>query len=284
MRERHKPTFESARHERPSLRQIYNSLTTWSDDHIPTAALDNRMKDLLSSVTDPHMSHDLSEKEIVDLRRINASIEYQSEKKTALSMLSLPNPMTQLDDFVYNDYQNLVELEKNIIDTYTDSDPQQPWLFVGGGPLPLSAILLAKNYGLKSNVIDASYEASEISSQVISKLEDKKILEKGFVTVSQGNAENITTYKNHDTIFLAALAGDTLESKQTIFRQIKEHAPENAHILARSSQGNKQLLYLPVSESAYKDFDLIHEFHPGNDVLNSMLLLKKQEEEIVESS
>jgi nicotianamine synthase len=265
--------------KRPSLRQIYNSLNTWPNDHTPSTALDNKMRQLLSSVMDPHMSHNLSETEIVNLRRINASIEYQAEKKTALTMLSLPNPMAPLDDFVYNDYQRLVDLEKNVIDTHTDTDPHKPWLFIGGGPLPLSAILLAKNHGIKSKVIDSSREASEISSQLITKLEEKETIERGHVTIFHGYAETITDYKNHETIFLAALAGDTLESKQTIFRQIKQHAPQNAHVLARSSHGNRQLLYLPVPESTYKDFDLVHELHPGNDVFNSMILLKNSKKD-----
>lgn len=279
MAETRTPTpIEYNKPERPSVRQLFDTLTAWPDNYQPTIGLDRTLSLLTNRIIDPTMTHDLSPKEVSELRRINSVIEYHFEREAVSEIVTSPNSIRALEHFTFMEsYVKFTRLEKALIDTNTDNSSQKPWLFVGGGPLPVSAILFAREYGIQSTVIDVATEAVDMSSALIEKLENEDALEKGAITIEQANAEQFTDYANHEVIFVAALAGETSDSKRTIFRQINQHAPDNAHILARSSAGNRQLLYLPLPQDVYDTFDLVYELNPHNDVINSMVLLKNRQ-------
>ncbi|KAJ0030500.1 hypothetical protein Pint_14160 [Pistacia integerrima] len=79
----------------------------------------------------------------------------------------------------------------------------------------------------------------------------------------------------YDCILLAALAGMTKEEKVKILGHIKKHMKNGGVLLARSAKGARAFLYPVVEEDDLLDFEVLSIFHPINDVINSVVLVRK---------
>lgn len=206
--------------------------------------------------------------EIEDINDICANAEYELEIDFAKKIIQSDSPERTLYNFpYYQNYLHLVKLE------YLNMSFFQPnishILFLGSGPLPLSAIILAQRYHLHVTLVDHSRKALNISRKVIKKLN----LEKNFDFI----CEDATTYssqKKYDFVIGASLLFQTKWSENEILKHIKQNL-SFPYLLLRSSDGFKQLLYRKIPKTTMKKhFDILLEIHPRNEIINSIFILK----------
>ena len=142
-------------------------------------------------------------------------------------------------------------------------------ILIGGGPIPLTAIVLAQKYGVPSVVLDSDAEAINLSEKIIAGLGLQRQ-----ITCIHSSGENCKVYHEYSLIFVATLAGIDSEDKQRIFAAIKSQSAPDTYILTRSSHGAKKLLYLPIDQAIQGQFETVIDIHPDDDVMNSIILLK----------
>lgn len=211
----------------------------------------------------------LTEKEIADLQQLCSRAEYELEKYWATKIIQSENPQETLKEFpYYQNYMDLTRLEVCSLQSCMNHDIHKA-IFVGGGPLPLTAIVLATRYNMSVTILDHDENAIALSQELIYSL---KLSEK--VKIIHADGASYNKYGEFNIVFVAALAGLNTKVKEAIFKQIKIHASREAHILARSSWGKRKLLYKPLSKTLYKYFKPLIEVHPHHEIVNSVVIMK----------
>ncbi len=95
----------------------------------------------------------LKDEEVLKLRKLSCQAEYEMELFWADKIIHSKNPNKELENFwYYKNYQDLVTLE--YLNIFNISNKIKKVLFVGGGPLPLTAIILAIKFNLKCSVLE----------------------------------------------------------------------------------------------------------------------------------
>jgi nicotianamine synthase len=79
----------------------------------------------------------------------------------------------------------------------------------------------------------------------------------------------------YDCIFLAALVGLNKDEKLKILSHLRKYMKEGGILLVRSANGARTFLYPVVEEHDLVGFELLSIFHPTNDVINSVILVRK---------
>ncbi len=208
----------------------------------------------------------LSKAKIAKLQNICSKAEYEMEVYWAKRIIS---GEYELKDFPY--YQNYVELtrvEWAALKSCHDHAHHNV-LFVGSGPLPMTAIILATLHNTSVTLVDSDLEAVRLSKKVINTLGLGQQIK-----IMHGDAAGFKKYHNFNTIFIAALVGDSAKGKIEIFDSIKENLADHTHIITRSSWGKRKLLYQPLPKKVYSMFSPILEIVPYNKIVNSVVIFK----------
>lgn len=248
------------------IRNIYNKIIEL-EDLSPSPLVNEIFTELVDLVKQLDSTEELTIKEISNLQKICAESEYLMEKYWANEIINAPKPLEKLREFVY--YKNYLDLTKlewlNISACNVHS-----WhdiIFCGGGPLPMTAIILAIEFDLNSTVLDIDRDACILAQKVIQKLGlGNKI------KIINSDASKFSNYGQFNTIFVAALAGIDSKTKKKILNKIKTDTEPHTHVLARSAWGGRKYLYKPIEKEEYANFNRILEIHPNNDIINSFLI------------
>jgi len=238
-------------------------------DLSPSTTVNRLFSELVSLAISDLERHKLAISKLNHLQQICSASEYELEKYWANRIVNSKNPKLELVKFPYfQNYLDLTKLEYFSIKGCTEHEVHH-YLFVGGGPLPMTAIVLAKIYGVRVTIIDYDKQACKISEELISKLELGDLI---YIVNQDGAVFN--DYGKYDVVFVAALAGIDKNIKANILKQIKLTSRPDTHILARSSWGNRQLLYKSLGKEVYKMFTPVIEVHPQNHIVNSVIVMK----------
>lgn len=252
------------------LEQIYTKINSLSNLK-PSKEVNKLFSELVEIATDNGYKVFLSQQKISRLQQLCSKAEYELEKYWAKEILVSDNPLEMLEEFPY--YQNYIDLtllEVNSIRSCSTHNFHK-LLFLGSGPLPLTAIILAQKYNIKSTLLDIDEEAVEISQRLIKKLGLSQM-----ISIVKGDATHYKGYGDFEVIFVAALAGTDIRLKTAIFKQIKTFSKKNSHIIARSAWGNRTLLYKPLSREIFSIFQPILKVDPYNSIVNSIVIFKNQ--------
>lgn len=177
---------------------------------------------------------------------------------------------TALQAFPYYDnYLKLTQLEHHSL-SLVGSHSIMRVLFVGSGPLPLSAILLAQQYGLTVDCIDSDTQAVEVSKQLVSRLGLTDT-----VHIAQADAATFAQYGKYDAVFLAAMVGLEATTKQSIIAAIGQQMKQGGLLVVRTAHGLRTLLYPPVDIDLIEGFDAQVVVQPLNEVVNSVIVLEQ---------
>lgn len=235
----------------------------------PTDRVNALFTELVKKAVDSQSSYALDMAAVGKLQKICGEAECELEKYWARRIIDSKEPRVALEEFPYiKNYRELTKLEWHCVHGCAEQHDHRV-LFVGSGAMPLTAIILAIEHGISSTVIDIDHEAVSLSQQVISMLGLADS-----ITVICENAGTFSRYGDFTVIFLAALAGMSTKEKLDIFKQIKKLTTSATHLLARSSWGNRKLLYRPLPKSVYRFFTPVIEVHPHNDIVNSIIILQ----------
>lgn len=255
-----------------NILNIHNTLASFSS-FIPSTSVDITFSRLVSLVIN---TPDVLANQILSCPTIATIVpelqSYSSVGETALEEHWAKNfceleklNMDDLSQFPYfANYCALAKLEIAFLSEHHLL--HTPLLFVGGGPLPLSAILYAVDHGLPVHIIDNNEEAVRLSSLLISKLGLQDL-----VTVTCVDIMSYTPAEK--TIFLAAMVGKNQNEKENILEHIASVTSHDTTLISRSVEGLGELLYpkKPISPH-YKDIAI---YRGTRDIINTVVISKK---------
>lgn len=260
---------------RHSLRRLHEGLASASTLE-PGPAVDALFSELVQLVR--HQPEDLHSEVLSDpvvrglqpsLHRLCAAGEYHLERQWAARILDSPDPHRELRRFPYYDnYQQLTRLEHHALEGLGLGAIRRV-AFVGSGPLPLTSILLAEEFGLRVDNLDRDGGAVELSARLAATL---GISDLGFV---HADLLDWTALDSYDLVVLAALVGLDRPAKLRVLRHLRAHMAPGALLLVRSSHALKVLLYPPVHVDDLVGFVPQLVVQPLNDVINSIIVAQR---------
>ena len=168
-----------------------------------------------------------------------------------------------LKEFWYFDhYKNLCEDELRLLQGIRF----KTLTFLGSGPLPMTAILMAAmldQSNIQIKCVDYDEDAVRVSRALIRNLglSDK-------VTIIQEDAAQYKPQKD-EVLICASLMKDA----QTVYTNLK-NSPA-AYCLVRDAEGVYQFLYMPAIKPDHQDYDLIDLTTPAQHRINTSKLYRK---------
>ncbi|MDP3771283.1 MAG: nicotianamine synthase family protein [bacterium] len=253
-----------------NIRRIYDEL-----DRAPELTPSPRINELFSALVRAVTScmdderAPLTATETARLQDMCSRGEFELERHWAERITTAAHPEEELRRFPYlQNYRDLTTLEWSAF-RECQQHAEHRVLFCGGGPLPLTAIMLAREFHVPSTVLDVDPSAVAAASALVERLGLTE-----HIRIVHADAMRFTAYDEYSVIFVAALAGLMPQEKEHIFAAIKAHAKPDTHIIARSSWGNRKLLYRPLSKHIEQQFQPVLRVDPRNDVVNSVVILK----------
>jgi nicotianamine synthase len=234
----------------------------------PNKEVNSTFHSLVSKVIENGEDSELTTGEINDLQRLASVAEYELELHWSELISRSKDPNKKIKEFpFYKNYLELTQLEWNSLEWCT-KHRKHSVLFCGGGPLPMTAILLAEKHGVSSTIIDNDSFAVTSSKKLVSRLGLTKL-----INIEKADGATYQKYSEFNVVFVAALAGLELETKKRIFKSIYRNVLEGTHVIARSAHGNRKILYKPLPEYLYSMFKPVIEIRPFNDIINSIVIL-----------
>ena len=199
-----------------------------------------------------------------------AVAEGELERHWSGRITEADNPWAKLGEFPY--HENYKELTRREIELLGRAGL---WLcdssevaMIGSGPLPLTGLWLHQLTGARITHVDASDEAIELSRGLAAALDWPG----EFVT---GPGQSVALDKGrYDAIYVAGLAGETLAAKQAIVDHVLPALKPDGRLLARAAYGARTLLYPGFDADTIEGVQLMEEYHPTDEVINSVFVYK----------
>jgi nicotianamine synthase len=227
-----------------------------------------------ASVVDAVLADPRLRERLPDLRARCAAGEYALERAWAHRVLAAGDPAAALAGFPYlQNYRDLTRMEFHAVAGHAP-DPPRRALFVGSGPLPLSALLLAR-HGVAVDAVDVDHEAVVLGGALARALGDD-------VAVREGDVLGLGDLGGYDLVCLAALVGLAPADKAAALAHVRARMRPGAMVLARSAHSLRALLYPVLDVSVAGDdadgglggLDPVAVLHPHTDVVNSVVLAR----------
>jgi nicotianamine synthase len=206
------------------------------------------------------------------LRQLCAVGEYQLETHWANRIVAAADAGSELALFPYvRNYQQLTELE---IHTLLGLGLRRTGLrrvaFLGGGPLPLSGLLLSRGLDVPVDVVEVDSDAVALSCAVLHRLDAA-----GSVHVLQGDARRHPCIAGSDVVVLASLVGVSQADKRAVLSAVADQMRPGAVLVVRSSYQLRSLLYTPVDLNDLLGFRPLALLHPFTAVVNSLIIAER---------
>ncbi|NYB52125.1 MAG: methyltransferase [Methanobacteriaceae archaeon] len=256
------------------IKSIAHALKKYGDVELNEMPLDEIIP-LLDSVEviahDQEIDFD-SAKHILDDEKMNEALQLirkfyvglgaRLETENAREILESDDPWATLKSFhFYDRYQGLIKNENQLV-KFT---PQQKVVFIGGGPLPLTLILLNKLFQAQGVSVEIMPEVAELSRQVI-----KKLGLESQIRVVEGD-ETVLKEIDYTVVMVAALA----EPKERVFANLWDIVDTVTPVIYRTYTGMRAILYSPVTERATRGFHKEVMILPSGKVNNTSVLIRK---------
>lgn len=237
------------------------------DNLAPNKQTNRVFSSLVEDIIDENIQADLKEHDKKILRSKCGEAEYKLEKHWTEKVLKSSDPKCEITEFpYYQNYLKLADFEHSTLLSCCE-DPEKDALFVGGGPLPFTAIIFAKRYDFDITILDRDEEAVQLSKRFLEILEiDGDVI--------KSDAEEFGSYGDYGTIHVASMVGKTKEEELGVFKEIKSQKDSHGHIIARTVHGNRKILYRPVSEETKSLFNVLAESRPSVDIINSTIVME----------
>lgn len=207
------------------------------------------------------------------LEMLCADGEYLLEEHWVKKIIANTSASDTLKKFpYYANYQKLLKTEYSAL-VSAGILKSSKILFVGSGPLPLSSILLATEYGLAVTAIDNEKESVCLAEELITtlSLSDR-------IRIIHGDIRDYKDLDEYDAVLVAAFAGSTESDKKSIVRRTVKSLKENAVLIARSVADLSTLFYCPVNPAWLNGITISEVIHPADDVINSVIIGRKSYE------
>jgi nicotianamine synthase len=213
------------------------------------------------------------------LRRHCGQGETLLEHAWARRVLAAADPRAELRCFPYLDnYQQLTRLETHALAAAGHTPrPGSRACFLGGGPLPLSALLMHRQLRTPVDVIDNQPDAADLARRLLARLAPGAGLR--VIQADATSARDMTRLlAGCDVAVIAALVGHTRGQKRAVLRAVGRALQPGAYLVVRSAHGLRSLLYTSVDPgdvAQEADCEPQVLVHPLGDVINSILIARR---------
>lgn len=163
---------------------------------------------------------------------------------------------------LFSRFERLIEREVGLLDGYI---PRRV-LFIGSGPMPITALCLQHRLNVPVDCLERDPEAVAESSVVLDRLGCSAYIQ---VLHGQGELVDVSEY---DVILVALLA----KPKRAILESIVRSCRDDVRIICRTSEGSRCFFYEPtVQDAIVQPLRLIRVANAGLDDTISSSLLRK---------
>jgi len=210
---------------------------------------------------------------IPGLRQLCATGEFLLERSWAHRIIGAADPDTELASFPYRtNYEELTRLEMHALaGVGLDLNQIRRVCFLGGGPLPLSAMLISRTLSTPVDVVDVSGEAIALATLVAERAGWPEQ-----VSFHHADAGDFEAVADSDVVVLAALVGLDRADKRRVLSALSARMRSGSMLVVRSSHGLRTLLYPPVELSDLQDWRPLSVVHPLNAVVNSVVIAARR--------
>lgn len=205
------------------------------------------------------------------VQRRCAVAEGELEQYWSRRITGADNPWAELGAFPYHEnYEELTRREIGLLGrTGLQLCSSSEVAMIGSGPLPLTGWWLHQSTGARITHVDASDKAIELSRGLAAALDWPG----EFVT---GLGQSVVLDEGwYDAIYVAGLAGETLAEKQAIVDHVLPALKPDGRLIARGAYGARTLLYPGFDADALEGVQLMEEYHPTDEVINSVFVYKQ---------
>lgn len=251
--------------------QIYNVLQGQAS-LTPSPEVDAAFSQLVNIALQNHGEKFSQEVELIipKLHVLSAEGEYELEQFWANRIIKDPFPMIRLEEYpYYHNYELLTQLEYQSLRVLGERSITKV-LFVGSGPLPLAAIILAKRYGIAVVCVDKDAEATALSAKLV-----KVLGLENLITIIWGDAHTNLQAGDFDVVIMAALVGMTQEEKLAVLEELHTSLRPGTLMVIRTAHGGRRLLYPYINERSISNFNVHAVILPQNEVVNSVIIAEK---------
>jgi Nicotianamine synthase protein len=260
-----------------AVRAVHDELAGCRDLQ-PGPVVDAAFRRLVRLVVDtPHeqadavLAHPALHDVVDDLRSLCFLGEYQLEAAWAQRIAESDDPVAELERFPFaGNYRRLHAMEREAVERLAGAGGRSARAaFVGSGPLPLTAFLLAGE-GVRVDNLDRDAAALALSREVAGAL---GVTGLRFVQVDAGG-DDVVDLVGYGLVILAALVGRTPGEKAEVIAHVADAMAPGALLLVRSARGLRTLLYPAVDPSALAGLDVLGAVHPTGEVINSVIVAR----------
>ena len=203
-----------------------------------------------------------------DLRRLCADGEFELERYWTRRIVGNTDPWAELARFPYHgNYRDLTRLEHHTV-AGLRPEPLGRVLFVGSGPLPMTSLLLAQEYGCRVDNVDIDADAAALGAELTTALATPGL------TFRVGDVEQESALDGYDLVYLAALAGLEPDAKLRLLAHLGRSLRPGTLVLARSAHSLRALLYPVLDPESLPGLDTLAVVHPYTDVVNSVVVAR----------
>ncbi|WP_413741617.1 nicotianamine synthase family protein [Sodalis sp. RH15] len=221
---------------------IANTVTNFKDDDTDEIQYEHIL--MLDHLLLNDLKSELEQEAIVsrlpcDVLRKIQSLYVSFETKIEMNIDSIISENPKITNFIFNGNKNILMpyfkryrdlVNREILHLKLKKNDKILW--IGGGPFPVSPIMISKAIGCQFDCIDVSKSAVYKSQDILKKLGSCNVL----VEHHDGKNINVSSY---DVIMIAVLASPI----QEIIDNIQLNAKESAKVLKRVTYGFRKLIY-----------------------------------------
>lgn len=197
--------------------------------------------------------------------------EGQLECFWAQKIIQADDPLAAVEEFPYQgNYRELTAREVCLIEkSGLRLDRASKVAIIGSGPLPLTAWQLYKSTGAHVTHVDACPAAIELAEQFALALDWPCTC-----ILADGRSVDLANL-TYDVIYVAGLAGETVEDKQQIIDNVLPSLRAGGRLLVRSARGSRGLLYPAFAARDMRGVRVLEEYHPTDEVINSVYIYER---------
>lgn len=169
-----------------------------------------------------------------------------------------------LDYPLYARFERLISREVELLDGVKPNR----LLFIGSGPMPITALCLQHRLGTQIDCLERNVEAVYESKEALRLMGCENR-----INIFQGYGESIDV-SEYDAVLIALLA----KPKYDILKNIRETAPDHVKIICRTSEGARTVFYEPTLNNTIPDgMKMVAHNKAGvDDTISSYLIMKCQ--------
>lgn len=203
------------------------------------------------------------------LRRLCSEGEFLLERAWACRIAIAGDSESELSRFPYlGNYKALTRLELHALaGVGLNRGRLSRVCLLGGGPLPISALLMQRELSVPVDVVDRDPEAVRAARRVVDRLAPG-----GMIHLHHGEAETFSGVARADVVVLAALVGADAAEKRGVLRALHATMRPGSVLVMRSAHGLRTLLYPPVALEDLAGWRPLSVVHPFTDVINSVVV------------